>query len=389
MKKTKLYNMTTFNRENFQELSEVHSEFAVSIYIPTQTAGDNRNQTMMRLKNHLQKTEKELAAQGMKPREIVDFLKPINGMLDDSTLFRNLSQSLAIFRCKSSFEYYTLPIEVEEFSVLSHTFYLLPLLQFFNKKDSFYIFTLSRNKNRLFEATQQDITEIDTGDDFPSSVQDTRGKDTDEKEVDSRNVATRGVGTETNFYGKGANDPDDRELRLYLEEINKKLTNIIGLDGEPLVIASVESGFGHFKEYSSYKNIYPEFISGNVEEASAQTLHEQAKKLLQPYFDEAKTQEKGTLIDGNIPQISDLKETIMAADAGRISTLFVAKDRHAWGIYKPEEAKVEIHESKKEMDSCLLDLAARKTFLKGGKVFMVEQENLPNKDTRLNAALRF
>lgn len=79
----------------------------------------------------------------------------------------------------------------------------------------------------------------------------------------------------------------------------------------------------------------------------------------------------------------------MAADAGRISTLFVAKGKHAWSSYTPKEAKVEIHETKNDMDTCLLDLAARKTFLKGGKVFMVQQENLPNEDTMLNAALRF
>ncbi len=35
--------MTTFNRSNFQELSETQCDYAVSIYIPTQVGGDNRN----------------------------------------------------------------------------------------------------------------------------------------------------------------------------------------------------------------------------------------------------------------------------------------------------------------------------------------------------------
>lgn len=87
--------MTTFNRKNFEELSEVNSDYAVSIYIPTQVGGDNRDQSMIKLKNHVQETEKELETMGLKPREIEDFLKPINGMLEDSTLFRNLSESLA------------------------------------------------------------------------------------------------------------------------------------------------------------------------------------------------------------------------------------------------------------------------------------------------------
>ena len=381
--------MTTFSRVKFHELSEIQSEYCISFYITTQRAGDTKDKSMVRLKNHAQKAEKELATLGLKPREIEEYLKPIYELISDTTFFRNLNKSLAVFRSKDKFEYYTLSFEVEEFSLVSDTFYLLPMLQFFNKKNSFYIFTLSRNKNRLFEATQKEIKEIDTGADFPSSIRDSAGKDTEEREVNIRNVATRGVGTETNFYGKGQNDPDDRELILYLEDINKKLINIIGVDGEPLVIATVESSFGHFKEYSSYKNIYPDFISGNVEEISAQTLHERAKEILQPYFDEARTDKKEILIDGNISQISDLKEIIIAADSGKISTLFVARGKHVWGKYKPEEAIVEIHETKKDMDTCLLDLAARKTFLQGGKVFMVEQENLPNKDTMLNAALRF
>ena len=143
--------MKTFNRSTFEQLSEITSDYAVSIYIPTQEVGDNRNKSMTKLKNHIQKTERELESMGIKPREIKDFLEPIKKLLDDSTLFRELDQSLVVFRCKSTFEYYTLPIEVEEFLIVSHIFHLLPLLQFFNKKDSFYIFTLSQNRNRLFE----------------------------------------------------------------------------------------------------------------------------------------------------------------------------------------------------------------------------------------------
>ena len=381
--------MNTFNRTKFEQLSEVTSDYAVSIYIPTQDGGDIRDKSLIRLKNHIQKTEKELEEFGLKPREIKDFLEPLNGMLSDSTLFRNLDTSLVVFRSTSTFEYYALPIEVEEFSMVSYTFYVLPLLQFFNKKDSFYIFTLSQNKNRLFEATQQEITEIDTGDDFPSSFKDLLGKDTRSQTVNIRSVGSRGRDGEAYSYGKGEADIDDKEWRLYLEDINRALTNAIGLDGEPLVIASVESTFGHFKEYSSYKNIYPEYLSGNFEEIAAHELHDQAKKILQPYFNEAKAEKKEALIDGNIPQVSDLKETIIAADSGRISTLFVSRGEHVWGTYTPEKAEVERHETKKLMDTCLLDMAARKTFLKGGKVFLVEQENLPNKDTKLNAALRF
>lgn len=381
--------MNTFDKSKFEKLSKVSSDYAVSIYIPTQKSGDNKDMSMIRLKNHIQKTEKELEKMGLKPREIEDFIEPLDRMLADSTLFRNLEQSLAVFRSTSTFEYYALPVEVEEFSTVSHIFHLLPMLPFFNKKDVFYILTLSQKKNRLFEATQQEINEIDTGDDFPSSFKDLLGSDIENQDVNIRSVGSRGRDGEAYSYGKGSEDIEHKEWRLFLEGINRALTNYIGLDGAPLVLASVESTYGHFKEYSSYKNIYPEYLSGNFEETAPHELHEQAKELLQPYFKEEKIDKKEALIDGDIPQISDLKETIIAADSGRISTLFVARGEHVWGTYTPEKAEVERHDNHKPMEVCLLDMAARKTFLKGGKVFLVDRESLPNKETKLNAALRF
>lgn len=116
--------MTTFNRSRFKKLSEFKGANALSIYIPVEDGGNNRNKAMTKLKNHVQDAEKELETMGWKPREIEDFLKPINGLLNDATMFRNLNKSLAVFRSESNFEYYSLPIEVEEFSLVSDVFHL-------------------------------------------------------------------------------------------------------------------------------------------------------------------------------------------------------------------------------------------------------------------------
>jgi hypothetical protein len=41
------------------------------------------------------------------------------------------------------------------------------------------------------------------------------------------------------------------------------------------------------------------------------------------------------------------------------------------------------------MDNCLLDFAARATYLKGGKVFVEDQSALPEPGGLANAILRF
>ena len=88
--------MTTFNRSKFKKLSEFKGANAFSIYIPAEDGGDNRNKAMTKLKNHVQDAERELETMGLKPREIEDFLKPVNGLLNDAARFRNLDRSLAV-----------------------------------------------------------------------------------------------------------------------------------------------------------------------------------------------------------------------------------------------------------------------------------------------------
>ncbi len=379
--------MTLFKKEKFTELSKVRDNFCISIYIPTLRAPENKK-GKIQLKNRISKIEKQLSAFGLKQRETDEFLQPLKEILNDSSVWRHMSDSLMLFRSSNRFWFFTLPVKVNEFSLISDQFYLLPLLAIFNRNDSFFILTLSLHKNRLFEATQHEIVEIITDNILPKDIYDAVGKDVTQKSRQFKSSQTSGGYAP--YHGKGEGKEDKKkEIVKYLEEIDSGLKWLIEGYKTPLVIASVESLCSQFRIVSGYNNIYPECISGNHDNTDILLLHEMAKEILQPYFNRQRNEMKQKFRE-NVNHISsNIEEVVVSADSGRIDTLFVEQENHIWGSYDPISALVNIHNEKEPLDSCLVDYAARKVFLQGGKVFIEEHENLPEEKVPVNAILRF
>lgn len=379
--------MAIFNKTQFKELSEIDKGYCISIYVPTQRSGENKT-SAIKFKNQISEVTKELEKLGLKPREVEAHTKPLKDLLDNGELWRHLSDALVVFKTDDKFEHFTLPLDVEAFSVVSNSFYLLPLMPVFNQDDKFYILAISPNQNRLYEASQHEIAEIETGEDFPGNMLDTVGYDVEQKSLQFRTGQTGRGNALYNGQGEGVDDKE-KEIRRYLEDVDKSLADIIGTNGAPLVLASVENIFGHFREYSSYKNIYPKFVSGNFDDGNVLVMHEKAVDILQPYFDGKKTEKENQFSGGDAKITSDIEEVVLAAHAGSIETLFVEKGKHVWGIYHPTEAKITVHETRQPLDNCLLDYAARTAFLKNAEVYVKGKDNMPNSKSAVNAVLRF
>jgi hypothetical protein len=379
--------MALLKKKQFDELVAEKSNYCVSIYIPTHKSGENKD-SMIRLKNQVSKIEDELIELGVKQKDIFNYVKPINKLLQDTTFWRYLSDSLAIFRSKETFVYRTLPIETEDFSMVSDRFYLLPLLSVFNNDDKFYILQLSLKKNRLFEANQYELNEIPTEDYMPQSIKDAVGWDVKQKTLQYRSGQSRGGHGLYHGQGEGKEDKEKETLK-YLHMVDNGLNDLIDDKSTPLIIASVEEICSHFKQISSYDNIYSKYVLGNHDNGDMDKVHQQACELLQPYFERVRNESKEKYAETNLRITSDLNELLIAANGGRIDTLFVGKNKHIWGNFDVDKGTMKVHEEKESMDYCLMDFAAKSTFQKGGNVFLEEVEDLPASEAPANAILRY
>ncbi len=215
------------------------------------------------------------------------------------------------------------------------------------------------------------------------------GEDVEQKSLQSRGEQT-GEGFAL-FHGKGEGK-DDREVERYkyLRDLSRALEEVLEGYDLPLVVASKEETFSEFREICSYKNIFPQFVSGNYDNEDIILVHEKANEVLFPYFDQVKREKKEKYLEAPGELInSKTAEVIKGAHAGQIEALFVERGKRLWGHYDEETGVLDIHEHKEPLDHCLMDYAARNTFLKQGAVFIENIDDMPESGSPLNAVLRF
>jgi hypothetical protein len=379
--------MGLLTKNRFEDLANERSNFCISVYIPCERSGENKK-SRLKLKNKIAETEIQLYQTGLKNKEVDHYVEPLKKLLDDSGFWRHLSDALIIFRNSNHFNYTTQPIDVEEFLMVSDRYYLLPLLSVFNNNDTFFILILSQNNNKLYEATQNEITEIISEDALPENIEDTVGKDVKQKSLQFRTGhSNSGYGL---YHGKGdGKDDKEAEIEKYLRDVDKGINALIEGYNAPLIVASVDYLFAMFKEISNYKNIYSIPVSGNHDNEDILLVHEKACEILNPWFEEERQKNKEKYKANSDKTLFKIDELIKAANAGSVETLFIEKDKYVWGRMQPDLEKIQIHSKKHPLDFCLLDFAARLTFLKGGKVFREAHDELPEPESPANAILRF
>jgi hypothetical protein len=75
----------------------------------------------------------------------------------------------------------------------------------------------------------------------------------------------------------------------------------------------------------------------------------------------------------------NLTEILKAASDGRVETLFVPVNRQTWGNFDEQSRRLQIHKNLQPGDQDLLSVSSTKTLIRGGQVFVVLPEEMPNK----------
>ena len=211
------------------------------------------------------------------------------------------------------------------------------------------------------------------------------------KKAYSSETRKKGYGTAT-FHGHAEADYDRKnEILRYFREINKGLMTILKEENLPMLIASQEYLFSIYKGVNTYKPLLENHMSFDSLETDKHLLLEKAWKTMEPIFDKERKEkiERFEQYDSTSRTSSDIKEVLPAALQGKIDTLFVRKDKDIFGIYDAVKHHVEIREDEESTHVSLLNMAAVKTFLQGGKVYVMEKDDMPNPFSKVNALYRF
>ena len=384
--------MTLLSKANLKSILETAESPAVSIYIPTHVASQEIRQDPIRLKNQLRQAEEQLQQLGMQGTEIQALLEPAQPyafeMNETSRFWQNQSQGLAMFIAPNFFRYYRLPVSFEEHTVVSDRFYLKPLMPLFANDGTFFILALSENQLRLFQATQHQIAEVML-EDIPGSLAEALQYDDPEKQLQFH--STNAGGGSPVYHGQGVGTTDDKdEVRRYLQQVNSGLQGFLHEEQAPLVLAGVERIQSMYREVSDYSKVLETGVEGNPDNLSHQELHAKAWQVVQPHFEQFQSQALASFneLSGTGQAVTQMQEVIPAAHYGQVGALFVQAGHQQWGAFEPNSNTVTLLEERTPEATDLTDLAAVRTFLQGGEVYLMTADKMPAKSP-LAAVLRY
>lgn len=370
-----------------QELIDDRGAPRISIFLPTHERGPETKQDPIRLSNLLDEAQAALEGGGS-GREADGILAPARALLKDEDFWQHQSRGLALFIGPDGMRRYRLPIELREKVVVSERFHVKPLLPLLTGDGRFHILALSQGRVRLFDASRDSIRAIDLHD-VPESLRDVVGYDWEEQSLQfhAANRGTNagpggGAGPGVVFHGQGsAKDDTKPEVRKYVQAVDRGIMGLLHDRSRPLVLAAVDYVAAMYRSVSKYPNIMQAIVEGNPDRSTPEDLRDRAWSIVEPQFQavrDAATARYRELGGGNKGHTSDELETIVpAAFAGRVQTLFVARDVEQWGRYDPTTTKLLLHGKRGNGDDDLLDVAAAETLVRDGEIYALDAEDMP------------
>ncbi len=385
--------MDLLNREVVETLMEQRGKGpCISIYFPMLKSGDGSRQNPIRLKNLLAQAEEKLTSLGVKGAEQKKLLEPAAQLINESIFWTNQSDGMSMFISPGFFQYYRIPLHVEELVVVTESFHLKPLLSLLMSDNQFYVLALSQKNARLLRGTRDLVEDMDL------SAVAQKFEETFLEELPDQYLQfhtrppRRGDTRSAIYYGHGGEIDSVIKERLlkYFRFLDRELHSLLQGESSPLVLACVDYLAPLYQEANKYPLLMENRILGNPENLSAEELHNEAWEIVQPYIQKKRDEtiaryheQKGTGKTSN-----NLHEILPAAFHGRIESLFATVGIQRWGRYDPENNALHLPEEPMPGDEDLLDLAAAQTYLNGGTVYAVSQDLVPDQEP-LAALLRW
>jgi len=387
--------MSLLPRKDIEPLLRTSGGPCVSIFLPTFRAGGERQQNPVRLKNVVRNVAERLEEDwGMRSPDADELLDPVKRLLDDNSFWLHQSDGLALFRSADVFKSFRLPVELNELAVVENRFHLKPLLPLLSGDGDghFYILCLSRKNIRLLSGSHFRIEEVDLeSQGVPTSFTEALGDlerrptqfqvGTSAKTPHRFSMGKQGAPV---FAGHGtAQDDLGAELRNFFERFDDALAKIDVDRKAPVVLAGVEYLLPIYRDAATtLQNICEDALTGNMEWEKPEDLHAAAWEIVEPHFleDRRKAAERFGDLTGTGRSSTDLNEILPAAHDGRVESLFVARGVRVWGSWNQDKRKIEFQldqDGPRNGNEDLLDLAAVQTYLHKGKVFVVDQQHVP------------
>ena len=374
--------MNTFSKSELKLLLEQQAKqcLRISVFMPTFKSGADIQQNPIRLRNLLRETEERLVATGLRRPEAIRLLQAARELLDDSFFWRTQSDGLALFVSEDFFRYYRLPFPFKELAVVGDRFHVRPLLRLLSEDGKFYVLALSQQQVRLLECTRYGVKDVVLAGMFPKNFAEfMRYEELDRQQMYHQHAGIAGAEPMI-AHGQEVGEEVKEDILRYFQQIDKGLRrDVLREESAPLVLACVEYLSAIYREANTYPNTLNNSVPGNPDDISSEELHNRAREMAHPYFEQARVQaiKQYQELRHTRRTSNDLKKIVPAAYHGQVYVLFVANGLEQWGTFDPDTGTVNLHKTAEPCDHDLLDFAAAHALAHRATLYVTAPEEVP------------
>jgi Bacterial archaeo-eukaryotic release factor family 3 len=363
----------------------------VSIYLSGHRSSPSDGQGRLELKNLIAEAEEHLLEQGLRRPAAAELLAPARDLLADDDFWQHRQSGLAVFLAPGFSEWLWLPIEPQGSVVVGERFALRSLLPAMWPDQRFYVLAISPDGHRLFRGSRWEFEQLDVRG-APRTVKEMLAAQGVESDAAMRTGSGRSRqqgGVAFRGHGVERSTGEDRTIEFF-RRVDKAVVEVLKQDPGPLIVAATSEQAAIYREATTWQDLAEHCIEGNPDGVKAGDLHEKAWLLVknracgiqQRAFDRYREQaghDRAALGPAVLP----------AAYQGKVDTLFLPEQNgRYWGRFDAMSGDVEVHEQARPDDEDLLDLAAAYTLSRGGRVYVMPSERMPE-GAPLAALLRF
>lgn len=279
----------------------------------------------------------------MTAEERSKFLEPLDSLLLDARIFKQMKGNIGIFRNEDSFRVLNVPVELEQTCQVATSFHVKPLLKWLQTDREFLLLGLEKESAHLYLGSQDSFKLIDS-----------------------------------------LRFPKARQMKVIKEEtfswLNEWLSQNTKSTKPKLFVAGENSLVENISRNLKYKNavktaVAPTFGKQNVTEICLlirTILKADSKDAIEKSLNEFRFAEAGNRVRKNIFQISK------AVVQGRVRKLIVTDEINIFGKIDKKTGGISIHPFDLDHeDDDILDDLAQMVLSQGGEVIVASRDEIP------------
>ncbi len=366
-----------------------HETPCVSLFMPTQPLVFNRKKDMLAFKNLVKKIEQSLELK-YNNKDIKQLVLKLKALEDDVSLWNHTSFGLALFADVNEVMIYLINQEVKELAIVSKSFHIKPLVEYFQSIETFDILALDINAFAIYKANLHHIEQVILPSTVKTSLIDILGSDKTESYLTHGVYGGAHDGSTFHGHGGKSDDIDIDRIKFFRYVDQQVLEHVSKKSQLPLILLAQKNNQFDFKKLSKNSYLMDVSIDGSMKDFSDENVLDSIKAIQLDRFDLMMRNiinQYHTSIHHELGS-DQLIIILKALLQGKVELLMIENNITIPGQIDYEKSQIIRSELIDPDTDDLLDDMIEYAIKTGTKVYMLEKEHMPSASA-ISAIFRF